>query len=42
MIDLKKDIEILEEKRDNCIITEAEEKRLHYLIWKFTSSLDAE
>ena len=30
MDDLKREIEILEEKRDNCTITDAEEKRLTY------------
>ena len=27
----------LEEKRDNCTITENEEKELTYLIWKYTN-----
>ena len=27
----------LEEKRDNCTITEIEEKELTYLIWKYTN-----
>ena len=27
----------LEEKRDNCTITEIEEKELTYLIWKYTT-----
>ncbi|ACL77461.1 hypothetical protein [Ruminiclostridium cellulolyticum] len=31
----KAKISALEEKRDNCTITEEEEKRLHYLTWKF-------
>lgn len=35
--DLKKEIEILEEKEDNCIISDKEKKRLTYLIWKYTN-----
>ena len=30
-------MEALEEKRDNCTITESEEKELTYLIWKYTN-----
>lgn len=30
-------MKILEEKRDNCTITEKEEKELIYLVWKFTN-----
>ena len=36
----KEDLErmkALEEKRDNCTITEIEEKELAYLIWKYTN-----
>ena len=36
----KEDLErmkALEEKRDNCTITEIEEKELTYLIWKYTN-----
>lgn len=35
--DFKREIEILEEKRDNCTINDDEEKRLTYLIWKYTN-----
>jgi hypothetical protein len=40
MDDLKNEIEILEKKRDNCTITEKEEKKLTYLIWKFTNQIE--
>lgn len=30
-------MEVLEEKRDECAITEIEEKELTYLIWKYTN-----
>lgn len=36
-LSFKKEIEILEEKRDNCTISEEEDKRLTYLIWKYTN-----
>ncbi len=36
-MDVKQEIKILEEKRDNCTITEEESKRLTYLIWKYTN-----
>lgn len=35
--ELKKEIEILEEKFDNCTATEEEKKRLKYLIWQYSN-----